>query len=133
MGLEIWDSLPEDVKDLTFLQKFTEFLRNSLKHGTDLNANSTSENSWVTHITIVELYTLAWICPCGNLTPNLNKQNIRRNKAVILWCVYSWFLVCTHPIWLISFFCFFFRFGLGFDPVFIVQNLIFFLALLVNI
>ena len=59
LGPEIWDSLPEDVKDLTFLQKFTEFLRNSLKHITDLNANSTSENSWVTHITIVELYTLA--------------------------------------------------------------------------
>ena len=26
LGPKIWNSLPEDVKDLTFLQKFTEFI-----------------------------------------------------------------------------------------------------------
>ena len=51
LGAKIWNSLPEDVKDLTAVQKFTE-----LKHGTDLNANGTSAN---THITILELHTLA--------------------------------------------------------------------------
>ena len=54
LGPKIWNSLPEDVKDLTSLPKFTE----SLKHDTALNADATSANTRVTHITLLELHTL---------------------------------------------------------------------------
>ena len=62
-------------------------LTDSLKHGTDLNADATSANTRVTHIlepTILELHTLDSICPSGNLILNINKQNIKRNKTVAL-------------------------------------------------
>ena len=51
MGPKIWNSLPENIKDLTSLPKFTEFM--------DLNADAESVNTGVTHITILELHTLA--------------------------------------------------------------------------
>ena len=43
---KIWSFLLKDVKDLTFLQKFTEFIE--IWYG--LNANATSANTRVTHI-----------------------------------------------------------------------------------
>ena len=52
LGPKICNSPPKDVKDFKHLQ-------NSLKHGSDLNANATSANTRVTHITILELHTLA--------------------------------------------------------------------------
>ena len=93
-------------------------LQNSLKNGTDLNSNATSANTRMTHI--LELHTLAWICPSKNFIPNINKQNIKRNEAVVFWYVYSWFLVCTqviHTFFTYTLFSFFFFYlGLGFGP-----------------
>ena len=109
LGPKIWNSLHEDVKNLTSLPN----LQNSLKHGTDLNENATSANTQVTRITVLELPTLAWTCPSGNRIPNIGKRNTKRNEPVVFWCVYSWFLVCTHPLGFISIHFF----GLGFDPI----------------
>ena len=103
-GPKIWNSPPESIKDIISLQKFTES-----KLSTDLNANAKSEKTRVIHITILKLHILAWICPNWNLIPNINKQNIKRNKIVIFWRVYSWFLVCTHSLGFIFIFIFWCR------------------------
>ena len=59
-------------------------LQNSLKHCTDLNADADADaNTLLTHIIILELHTLALISPSGNLMPNINKQNIKRNEIVL--------------------------------------------------
>ena len=42
LGPKIWNSLPEDIKDLTSLQKFTEFI----KTWYTLNVNATWSNSY---------------------------------------------------------------------------------------
>ena len=44
LGLKIWNFLPEDIQNFTFLPKFTEFIK---PHGMDLNANATSANNQV--------------------------------------------------------------------------------------
>ena len=75
----ICNSLSENVKDLTFSKN----LKYSLKHGTDLNADATSTNTWVIHISILELYSLTLICPSGNPMPNINKQSMKRNETVV--------------------------------------------------
>ena len=93
-----------------------KILQNSLKYGTDLNANATSGNTRMTHI--LELHTLAWKCPSKNYIPNINKKNIKRKEAVVFWYVCSWLLVCTqaiHTFFTYTRFSFFFL-GLGFDP-----------------
>ena len=92
MGPKIWNSLLEDVKDLTSLPKFTEFIETW--YGPECRY-VTSANTRVTHITILKLHTLACICPSGNLIPNINKQNIKHNAIVVIWCVYNWY-VLTH-------------------------------------
>ena len=61
---------------------------------------------------MLELHTLAGICPSGNLISIINNQKIKRNEAVVIWYVCSWFLVCTLPL----VFLFIIIFGLGFDP-----------------
>ena len=98
-----------EVKDLTSLPKFTEFIK------TWYRPECRCANSRVTHITILELHTLLCICPCGNLIPNIKNQNIKRNETVAFL-----FLVCTRPDLI------------GTVTVFIVQNLIFLSTLLVN-
>lgn len=60
LGPKMWISLPEHVKD--FLSVFYKSTYNM-----DLNVNGTSANTRLVHITILELYTLASICPSGNL------------------------------------------------------------------
>ena len=75
----ICNSLSENVKDLTFSKN----LKYSLKHGTDLNADAISTNTWVIHISILELYSLTLICPSGNPMPNINKQSVKRNETVV--------------------------------------------------
>ena len=114
-----------EVKDLTSLPKFTEFIK------TLYRPECRCANSRVTHITILELHTLLCICPSGNLIPNIKNQNIKRNETVAFL-----FLVCTRPLGFI-FILFFFLFILVSDligsvTVFIVQNLIFLSTLLVN-
>ena len=54
LGPKIWNSLPEDIKDLTSTPKFTEFI----KTWYGPNADATYANTRVTHITILELRTL---------------------------------------------------------------------------
>ena len=106
MGPKIWNYLPEDVKDLTSLQKFREFIKAWYGPEYMYNICKYSGNPY---------HTLAWICPSENLIPNSNKQNIKLNEAIVFWCVYRWFLVCTHTLGF-SFMLFFSFFGLGFDP-----------------
>ena len=57
VGPKIWNSLLKDVKDLTSLQKFTEFIKTWYGPECKCNANATSANTRVTHITILELHT----------------------------------------------------------------------------
>ena len=70
LGPKIWNSLPEDVKEFIKTCYGPECKRNICK-------------TRVTHITILELHTLAWICPSGNLIPNINKRNIKRNETIV--------------------------------------------------
>ena len=74
---KVWNSLPEDVKGLTSLLKFKEFIKTF--HGPEWR----SSNTWVTHITILELHSLACIYLIENLLPKINKQNIKLNKTVV--------------------------------------------------
>ena len=84
-------------------------LQNSLKHGTDLNADATSANTRVNHITILELHTLLlecvqWKYPLKykistNKTSNVTKQSYFDVFIIDLWCV------SNH---LLGFFLFFF-------------------------
>ena len=71
-------------------QNFSEFIKTW--YGPE--CRSSIYKTRVTHITILELHTLAWMCPSGNIIPNINKQNIKRNETVVfdlsivdLWCV----------------------------------------------
>ena len=105
MGPKIWNSLPEDVKDLTSLQVFTEFIKTWYRSECKYNICKYSGNPY--HY--IWTSDLTWISLSGNLIPNVNKQNIKRNEAVVFWCVYSWFWVSTHPLGFIFFiFCLFF-------------------------
>ena len=129
MGPKIWNSLPEDFKDLTSLQVFTEFIKTWYRSECKYNICKYSGNPY--HY--IWTSDLTWISLSGNLIPNVNKQNIKRNEAVVFWCVYSWFWVSTHPLGFIFFiFCLFFGLGLIRSiAVFIVQNLIFLLDFMV--
>ena len=74
---KIWNSVPEDIKDLTL---HFQNLQNSLKHGTDLNINATSANTRVTHITILE---------SANKTSNVAKLSYFHVSIVGFWCVHT--------------------------------------------
>ena len=87
---------------ITSLPKFAKFTKKWYGSECKCNICKYSDN------TIVELHTLAWICPSGNLIPNI-KRNIKRNETVLFWWVYSSILACSHSlafIIIIFFFCF---------------------------
>ena len=109
MGPKIWISLPEDVKDLTSSKMYrVHYCKGWYGHECRCNIASTR----ATHITILELLTLAWLCPSGNLTPNINKQNINCNETLVFRSVFG--VYSPTRVYFCSFFSSFF--SLGFDP-----------------
>ena len=65
-GLKIWNSLPQDVKDLTSLSKFTEFIKTW--YGSECRCNICKYSGNPYHYTWTWPNNLAWICPNGNLS-----------------------------------------------------------------
>ena len=66
-------------------------LQNSLKHYNICKYSCNPYHyTWTSHP--------SWVWTSGKLISSGNKQNSKCNEILMLWCVYSWFWVYTHPL-----------------------------------